>query len=341
MGMTFENLVRFELARVTGLDTSPPKARIVIRCAFHNDTNPSLSVALASPYTGGFKCYACGASSKELGGWDALADKLGMTKRSGATGTVTERKPVRIPSKKMAVSKGDEDADARAELSEGMTIKQLMEGFTPVPVVSWRPIKGRDSWRGFDSFMLRLLKGYHCTDDWGRECTVLPVHVSGDLVGGIKCKNVTDGPKDRFKYLNFPGDWVKTHGLFGYDLSARIMKASGQRDLFVCEGQRSAMALLRLGVPAVAILGVHNWSEEKLHLLLGLAPDRIFTAFDGDEAGRKANARVLPGFKGYTWRKRIDLPDGFDPFDLAVEHPKYWRAFFQKYSIQPVDLRLL
>lgn len=336
--ITFEHLVRSELARVSGLDTSAPKTYVTIRCCFHNDNNPSLRVSLAHPYSGGFKCFACGASSKELGGWDALAEKLGMQKRSGASGTVTERRATRVPAKKLFGAAAEESI---SDLEEGLSVEQLMEGFKPVPIPVWRTARASDSWRGFDGDILRLIKAWKAKDARKMPCTVLPVHVSGELVGGIKCKDVPEGPKDRFKYLNYPGDWVKTHGLFCFDTASGIMDASDSRDLFICEGPRSALALIRLGVAAVAILGVHNWSEEKLHLLLGLAPDRVFTAFDGDDAGRKANGRVLPGFKGYTWRKRIDLPEKKDPFDMSEEDPKFWPSFFRKYSIQPVDLDLL
>lgn len=337
MSLPFEQVVRSEITRVTGISCDG-KTRVKIRCPFHSDTHPSLYVTVSGKYVGGFNCFACGASSKNLGGWDALADKLGMAKKDpDGFAYVGERRAQKIPAKKLFGS-AQEDVTATDELHEGLTTAQLMSGFVPRTVEKWRAVRPKDKWRGFEGPLLLLLKAWKGLDTHNMPCTILPVHIHGELIGGIKCKDVPDGPKDGFKYINMEGPWTRTVGVFAFDLACAIMDASQSRDLFICEGPRSAMALLRLGVAAVAILGVHNWSDQKAHLLLGLSPDRVFTAFDGDDAGRKANVRVLPVFKGYAWRKRIDLPDKQDPFDMG---DAFWLDFISQYNIQPVDLTAL
>lgn len=315
----FDQLVMSELSRVTGQNCHG-KNKIKIICPFHNDHNPSLYVTLTGKYVGAYKCFACGASPKLCGGWNGLAEKLGMQKvGSDADNYISERKPPRV----------EKDKYLEDDLIEGFSVETLMKGFDPVPMRRWVDCTESDSWRGFSGDILTLVGAWKGVDTWGQRCTVFPVMVNGELVGGIKAKN-NPPPKDRFKYVNLPGTWVKTTGLFGYDTCVNMLKGKRNRFVFLCEGPRSALRLIQLGVPAMAILGSNNWCEEKASLLLALNLDRVFLAFDGDDAGRRAANLVLPTLEGFVWRKRIKLPDGKDPFDMS---DRFWKRFFRAYGI--------
>jgi hypothetical protein len=322
--LAFDQLVVSELTRVTG-QSCHGKTKIKIVCPFHNDHDPSLHVTVSGKYIGSYYCFACGASPKKNGGWNGLAEKLGMqTQRKDGISFISERRAPKIETAKYL-----ED-----DFAEGISEEDLMASFTPAPITKWRDCTEDDGWRGFDGDILTTMGAWKGIDGWGQRCTIFPVRVYGELVGGIKAKNKPP-PKDRFKYVNMPGTWVKTTGLFGYDVALEMLGDEKERSIFLCEGPRSALRLTRMGIPAVAILGAYNWSEEKAALLLSMNLERVFTAFDGDDAGLKAARIVLPTLKGYVWRKRIDLPDGKDPFDMS---DKYWERFCSKYDITPKPL---
>lgn len=109
------------------------------------------------------------------------------------------------------------------------------------------------------------------------------------------------------------GKWKLPYGLprntllYGYHRATCLR----QRGVVLIECPWGALRLHQLGIPAVALLGIHMSPRQQA--LLSEVP-RIVLLMDGDEAGRGA-ARAI--------RQRlpisviVDLPDGLDPDDLS------------------------
>ena len=85
--------------------------------------------------------------------------------------------------------------------------------------------------------------------------------------------------------------------------------------LTVVECPWGVMRLAQIGIPAVALLGIHL-SRTQVQLLR--RTPRIVLMLDGDQAGRSASRQILDTLTQYTRTSvhRIDLPQGLDPDDL-------------------------
>jgi DNA primase len=75
------------------------------------------------------------------------------------------------------------------------------------------------------------------------------------------------------------------------------------------------MRLAQIGIPAVALLGIHL-SRTQVQLLRQIP--HIVLMLDGDQAGRSASRQIADTLSRHTRMQvhRIDLPPGLDPDDL-------------------------
>mgnify|MGYP002631884098 CR=1 FL=1 len=83
------------------------------------------------------------------------------------------------------------------------------------------------------------------------------------------------------------------------------------RAVVLVEGPWDALALAQVGVPALALLGVHL-SVEQMGLL-EQAGD-VIVMLDGDLAGKAGAREIVQRLDG---ARRVDVPDGRDPGDLG------------------------
>lgn len=77
------------------------------------------------------------------------------------------------------------------------------------------------------------------------------------------------------------------------------------------------MRLYQLGIPAVALLGIHLSPTQRQ--LLSLVP-RLILLLDGDFAGRRAADKIWEALQDATQVHLVNLPDDLDPDDLADTH---------------------
>jgi DNA primase len=134
----------------------------------------------------------------------------------------------------------------------------------------------------------------------------LPVKVNGKIVGGIRASI------DYKKYLTTSGNWVKSRGLFPFDVSKKLMRSDrwGKKFVVLVEGPRDVARLVLAGVPALAILGSKQWSEDKTNLLMTLIDEdfEVVTIFDSDAGGKEATRLVKENLKQYFKIKKVNLP---------------------------------
>lgn len=274
----------------------------LIKCPFHNDTNPSCSVKVKPPYMGFFKCFSCSAK----GPFKKLAEKLGIDLRAKAT-------PDLYPEEyaDMFVYKGA----SYAEDDEGVT------GLYSLSDKNATKLGIQEGWRGFDIPFMRSVVKAKVVD---ARTLYFPVTVRGVDVGYIRAFLAKQ--KGRPSYLNKKGAWSRDKGLFLFD---RAIEYEEQRELkhkaysrtvILVEGPRDAMRLHRDGnLPAIAILGTQSWSEGKIRLLSMSGVENVILCMDGDLAGKLAAENISETLDGYmnVYDFGLDKWEGdLDPCDM-------------------------
>jgi DNA primase len=109
----------------------------------------------------------------------------------------------------------------------------------------------------------------------------------------------------------FPPGLPKRELLYGFHhITSRL-----QQGLALVECPWGVMRLAQIGIPAVALLGIHL-SRTQLQLLR--RTPRIVLMLDGDQAGRSAGHQIADTLITHIRAQvhRIDLPQGLDPDDL-------------------------
>ena len=74
------------------------------------------------------------------------------------------------------------------------------------------------------------------------------------------------------------------------------------------------MRLSQLNIPAIALLGLHV-SDFQFEVLRKVP--RLILMLDGDDAGRKATAKLLNRFETVTKVDYVILPPGYDPDEFS------------------------
>lgn len=278
--------------------TSVKGGKIWICCPFHTEKSPSCSVTIFDKVypPGSFYCFGCG----EKGGWNKLAQKAGYK--------------FRVNNKEMAVQMGaviKHDPTSVLRIAESnaedfLRHNQKIESFTKWPVgMTWRKV-GYQFLKDVDAHML-LSPDYNVqSDDMKFEQLIfLPVKVNDAIVGGISA------PLNRKRYMNTDGDWVKTKGLFPFDVAKKLLRKLNKKFVVLVEGPRDAARLIQAGIPALAILGSKNWTDTKRDLIMTLSGDDIelVLLFDSDAAGQSALSTVKASCKHIFKYLKVKLPE--------------------------------
>lgn len=312
-------IVSAEISKIPG-----PKRKTTtgmsIRCPFHKDNNPSCSLNLDPNLrhkgrkvpVGYFHCFAC---EEGRGNWNKLADKLGLKKLGD------------IDSESTFVKR---EIDDKVYEDGSHTIESIMEHWH---CEEWYELHEDDEWRSFSGKFLQKFKALKTMDERGDHLMVLPVTIGRELVGAIKCR--WQKKEGVLSYVNSPGHWTKEQGLWPYD----YVRRQKPHTVWLVEGPRDAMRLLRYGIPTLSILGVQNWSDAKRDLIVALGVERVVLLTDGDSAGRNCYRTIRPTFKELLevkvakltpYAKKLGLKK-LDPF----ETPKKYLARLVKHYHLP------
>jgi len=238
----------------------------MVCCPFHADATPSCRIfhGADTKYPGAFKCYGC----PESGGWNKLAEHLGLQPYKPG-------KPTTRYATSISLQVDDEEPVDDAYYT------------TKLP-------KGK-KWRGIPTDFLRKVgcKFYH-SEEYGTKYLFMPVIVNGEMKGFVRGRLKKEPGKP--SYLNSKTPWTATYGFFPFDYA--IKRAKKWKRIVLVEGQRDALRLLMMGIPAVAILGSQSWTEYKAQLLELFGIEECILLFDGDSAGIKATKAALSYLKG-------------------------------------------
>lgn len=105
------------------------------------------------------------------------------------------------------------------------------------------------------------------------------------------------------KLFNYPANVTKP--VYGIEMIPK-----GTKSVVVCESCIDALTAVKYGYPAVALLGTGNTYQIQQLKELGIPEYVICT--DGDDAGRRAAAKLYRNLKSVAIVWRVAMPDGKD-----------------------------
>lgn len=237
-----------------------------ICCPFHDENTPSLSVNLDDTKdipVGFFYCFGC---SEGRGPWNKLAEKLNLPQ---------------IKDWQNFKENAGQQLKVKLKDASLTEVDRLMGEIKSNVAIPWPKDK---EWRGYKGKLITKLGGMYYNDMRKDELMlVFPVYINGKLKGAVRA--LLKKVEKRASYLTTEGNWVKAHGLFGYDVAKALIRKYGLKKIVLVEGPRDALRLLSKGIPACAILGTKNFSEKKAMYLTSLGVDEILVLPDNDRAG--------------------------------------------------------
>jgi hypothetical protein len=283
---SFADVIINQLERYAGEKKIGTKFSFIL-CPFHSESTPSGRIRHdpSKDGIGNFKCYGCGRRAS----WNEIAAALGLQqfKSAGETldGSVPHIDTTRYKEQFLGTSTASnvehEDLlmfDLSHSLAEELGLKD-------------------NQWRGYDIDWLReAVQARICyAVKAERHYLWLPVMINSEVKGYIKAQFHKPYSKKVPSYLNAPGSWSLTHGLFPFDLAVSTMRELNRKTMVLVEGPRDALRLVHFGIPAVCILGTHSWTDAKSRLLEFAGVERVVLMMDGDDAGRNATYLLTNG----------------------------------------------
>lgn len=276
---------RSQINRIPGAKNIT-STRAYVLCPFHKERTPSGVITIDPSkrrWWGSFKCYGCNKTAE----WNEVAEKYNLLTLAGGRANIKDVPAIDTQQIRASLMPETEKEERRLKMD-----------FFPL----------QDDWRGFKKAFLEEVGAklvYH--DLSGKFYVWFPVVVKGKEVGFFRAQMEKPTSKKVPSYLNKPGPWTKTRGLFPFDYALEVMKAGKWKTLVLVEGPRDALRLLARGIPAVAIMGTQNWSTRKLMLLLNTNIKQVIFLFDGDKAGRQATLDIWPQVKKHLQCKVVQL----------------------------------
>lgn len=272
-----------QLAMYAGVTKKLNDASTFIICPFHSEKTPSFRIFHGERTTSPFGvCYGCGQKKT----WNDLAPVIGLKP--------FEKQKPKDEFLNLSLLPADSDFETE-EQKEKIRFKALPKN---------------KKWRGISTNLLidigaKKCEVYHEEHGWLKPKIYLPVIIRERERGYIKAriKKHADFPS----YINSKGVWSKTHGLFPYDASVKLMKKLKTRTIVLVEGPRDALRLLSAGIPAMCILGTQSWTSQKTKVLELSGATTVILFMDGDCAGKDATKKLKKELKSMFDLKILKL----------------------------------
>ena len=335
---------RYPLAEVVaryGIDLRPGGAgRLLGRCPFHDDHQPSLTLYLHDPADEHFHCFAghCAAHGDVIhfvrrlerqSFWEAVATLTGV---NGPARLAPRGSPYRPTRPARPLQAGIRDPAGRACLAVAASLyhRHLLGDHRALAYCAGRGldhdalVRHRVGYVPGDGLVTALAeRGLPL--DAARWAGLLDRRGRERLAGRIVIPELrADGPLWLIgRRLGDGGDGPKYLSLTGSTPLLGWLEARERREVYLTEGPFDRLTLSGWGLPALALCGTRV-RPDVYRVLDRFA--RVFLALDNDEAGRAATAafREALGERAVP----IPLPDVEDVADLALR-PNGRTAFLQ------------
>ncbi len=316
-----------ELAERLGLEVKRKQARCFNTTAHkNNDKKPSLGF---DTKTNRFKCFACGVGGsvidlyKDIKGVDV---KTAIQELSNGTTHYYTIPPVPNPTPKKTtkpqedinglyesfITYGGLDKETKAYLLNRGLTGETIKRFKVTGIGDYATANKRLK----ETYGLPTLQEAGIYGDKGnlifyKHKVIIPFYERGKVVF-LQGRNL-DGKHP--KYLNLARDGKPM-------FNAEILESLPDGDkVYLCEGVFDAMRLAQEGYNAVAILGVTDFTDEKVSLFRRF---EVILALDNDDAGREMTQQIAKLF--FLTGKTVSikqLPDGIkDITDYFLQHDK-------------------
>ena len=309
------------------LDYEKTGTQLRALCPFHDDTNPSLSVALeatndAKPNT--WHCFGCKQSGSIIDfaalfenctlreGAELVADVSGCSlapakapkpkkpqkDRGGPKRTETGEPPAPADKPRVAASA---DAETPSEVNPPLKFTLPLDPEHEAVLERVSPGLGLTFGLGVCDPNSRSMMA-------GRLC--VPIHNrAGDLIA-YAGRYLGDERKEP-KWL-LPKGFEKSQVLFN------AHRVAGASTVVLVEGFFDAVRLHGLGVPAVACMGT-SISKAQIALLRDLGTKRVLVLFDGDDEGQAAVSDVVLALSISLFARVGTLRAGEDPASASED----------------------
>lgn len=174
---------------------------------------------------------------------------------------------------------------------------------------------------------LGIIKDNHLIDLF-RGRIIFPLrNLHGDFVGFT---GRTLSSEVMPKYLNTPQTLIFDKGKILYDLFLSKEEVKQKNAVILVEGQMDVLASYQSGIKNVVCSSGTALTEGQIDLIKRFT-NKVFLAFDQDEAGEKAILRSID----LLIKKNIELgiiniPQGKDPDECIRENPSFWQRAVNK-----------
>ena len=324
------------------------------RCPFHNEKTPSFFV---SPDRGSYYCFGCQAKGdiftfvQEFEGLDfigslkVLADRAGVELEQFRSGEKSQREKlfsiletaVFFYEKKLSENKEALEYLHNRGLTDE-TIKNFRIGFAPndrgeiheflaskaiayKDMLSVGLVKQKDS-------ISSALTSHSSYYDTFRGRIMFPIADSSGRVVGFSGRILVADDKSP-KYLNTPETELfnKSEILFGLDKAKKDIRVKDYSILV--EGQMDLVMMHQVGLTNTVASSGTALTEMHLQKLRRLS-ERVMMSFDSDSAGFNASDRSAKIALSLGMDlKLVQMPEGKDPADLAVQDPELLKECFR------------
>ena len=307
-------IIKSALQQLGGHQKTAGEWRMVC-CPFpdHQDRSPSCGVYMRRDggrrNLGSFNCLGCG----KHGDWNKFAEVAGLPTIKAWNNK--EREVGQLITK---------DMDERLLGSDTLTIKRVLRVMRCEEAQPWPEAI---PWRGFKGELLNLIGGLIINDYYNDSVAVLfPIKIAGQVRGAVKAI-YEKKTKEQLGYVTMTGEWVNSYGLFPFEFTKRMIQKFNF--VILVEGPRDALRLIKLGIPAIAVLGANTIGKQKALMLTSLGVETFYVMPDNDAAGGKLwkNLKNALGTRKCE-PKRLKLPKEYnekgklikmDPFSAPHE----------------------
>lgn len=287
---------RTDLVRVIGQTVKLKKhgPNYLGLCPFHAEKSPSFNVRSDKGY---FKCFGCGASGDVFSFLEKQSGQLfiDIVKRlAGELGIELDNSYQPRPSTSSAL-------EVLAQTQE--EFKKQLQGESLVYLLNTRKIpKEIIEARGL---------GFGGNHSQFRSRITIPIYNHRGQLVAFGGRIFGHAEKDRPKYINSSASEIyeKSQVLYGLYESLSLIKK--QKRVVLVEGYFDVIALLALGIPAVAPCGT-SLTDAHAELLKKYTPE-IILCFDQDAAGKMAHQKALMLFLSKGFQVKAMRLTGKDP----------------------------
>lgn len=279
-------------------------------CPFHDDKNPSFNVNTRKKV---FFCFGCGAKGSVV---DFVSKKEEVSVTEAAILLCRWFDISEAVINAPAANKGPEtpNRDSSRTKNTGGLGESTAGSEATNEALTFRLHLDPDHWylkdRGLAPRTISHFGLGFCKNGLMKNRIAIPIHdEEGELVAyaGRWAGHV---PSAVEKYM-LPFRFKKSRVLFN------LHRVKGAEVLVIVEGYWSVFRLHQLNIPSVALMGC-TLSKTQESLLTASNTSRLILLLDGDDAGRQAQAQILPRLARHFFTKAVELPEGNQP-DTADE----------------------